>query len=85
MMMENKILVELFIPNIDLSLDLYIPINKRVGNIITLVAKALVEIDENYVISKNLVLYNRYTSNRYNPNDLVARTDLRSGASLILI
>ncbi len=83
--MENKILVELFIPNIDLSLDLYIPINKRVGNIITLVAKALVEIDENYVISKNLVLYNRYTSNRYNPNDLVARTDLRSGASLILI
>lgn len=83
--MENKILVELFIPNIDLSLDLYIPINKRVGNIITLVAKALVEIDENYVISKNLVLYNRYTSNRYNPNDLVAKTDLRSGASLILI
>lgn len=83
--MENKILVELFIPNIDLSIDLYIPVNKRIGNIVTLVSKALVEIDENYKLSKSLVLYNRYTSKKYDPNDLVARTDLRSGASLILI
>lgn len=83
--MENKILVELFIPNIDLTLDVYIPINKRIGNVITLISKALLEIDEHYVIANNLVLYNRYTSKKYSPNDLVAKTDLRSGASLILI
>lgn len=83
--MENKILVELFIPNIDLTLDLYIPINKRIGNIIMLIKKALTEIDENYIIPTNLALYNRYTSKKYEPNEIVGRTDLRSGASLILI
>jgi len=83
--MENKVLVELYIPNIDLSLDLYIPINKKVGNIITLVNKALSEIDEEYKLPKSMVLYNRYTSQKYLPNDLVAHTDIRSGTSLLLI
>lgn len=83
--MENKILIQLYIPNIDLSLDLYIPVNKRVGNIITLVRKALEEIDENYKLPSSMVLYNRYTSKSYAPNDLVARTDIRNGTSLILV
>lgn len=83
--MENKVLVELYIPNIDLSLDLYIPINKKVGNIITLVNKALSEIDEEYRLPSSMVLYNRYTSQKYLPNDLIARTDIRSGTSLLLI
>lgn len=83
--MENKILVEIFIPAIDKSLDLYIPLNKRIGNIIMLINKALLEIDESYALPNSMVLYNRYTSKSYGPNELVATTDITSGSSLILV
>ena len=83
--MDDKILIELFIPCIDMTLDLYVPINKRIGNIITLIDKALLEIDEKYKLPNSLILYNRYTAVKYMPNDLVGKTDIRNGASLILI
>ncbi len=83
--MENKVLVEIFIPAIDKSLDLYIPLNKRIGNVITLINKALKEIDDAYNLPPSMVLYNRYTSKSYATNELVAYTDIKSGSSLILV
>ena len=32
--MKNKVLIELIVPEIDEKYNLYIPINKRIGNII---------------------------------------------------
>lgn len=83
--MEDKILLEIYIPAIDKSLDLYVPINKRIGNLIILINKALAEIDEEYKLPNSMVLYNRYTSKSYAPNDLIANTDIASGSSLILV
>ena len=83
--MEDKILVEIFIPAIDKSLDLYLPLNKRIGNVITLINKALIEIDESYALPNSMVLYNRYTSKSYSPNELIANTDIKSGSALILV
>ncbi len=83
--MDDKILVEIYIPAIDKSLDLYIPINKRVGNVIMLINKALVEIDEEYKLPNSMVLYNRYSAKNYAANDLIANTDIKSGSSLILV
>ena len=37
--MKNKVLVELVVPTIETSFDVYLPINKRIGNIITLLNK----------------------------------------------
>jgi hypothetical protein len=39
--MENKILIELIVPELEEKFDIFIPITKRVGNIIALLAKAL--------------------------------------------
>ena len=43
-MENNKILVELDIPLIEKSYDLYIPINKTIGTVKKLIEQALVEI-----------------------------------------
>lgn len=84
--MKNKILIELIIPDIDEKFNLFIPINKRVGNIIVLLNKSLFEITNGmYLGTQNSCLYNRETGERYQMNDLVRNTNIRHGTSLILI
>ena len=66
--MKNKILIELVVPDIDEIYNVYIPINKRIGNIIILLAKAvsefnLGEFEENNqkpIISIITTYYNDY-------------------------
>ena len=41
--MENKILVELMVPELEVSYDVFIPVTKRVGNLIALLVKAISE------------------------------------------
>ncbi|MBQ8131304.1 MAG: hypothetical protein IJ193_02305 [Bacilli bacterium] len=84
--MKNKILVEIIVPTIEASYDLYIPINRRVGNIITLLNKTIQEMSEDcFIGTNNTSLYNRDTNHKYNPNDLIFNTDIRNGTSLILL
>ena len=35
--MNNKVLVKIFLPDMEISYDVYLPISKRIGNIINLV------------------------------------------------
>ncbi len=84
--MKNKVLVELLVPEIDESFDIYIPINKKIGNIIELLNKALGELtDGSYIGSQNNFLYNVYTKERYQVNHLVVDTDIRNGTRLVLM
>lgn len=84
--MKNKILVEIIVPTIETSYDLYIPINRRVGNIITLLNKTIQEMSEDcFIGTSNTALYNRDTNHKYHPNDLIFNTDIRNGTSLILL
>ena len=40
-MMKNKVLVELVVPVLEENYDVYLPINKKIGNIIELLNRAL--------------------------------------------
>ena len=83
--MENKILIELFVPELEERYDIFIPITKRVGNIIALLTKAISELGIDYNLTSTMALYNRNTSEKYNPNDLIYNTDIVNGTILILI
>ena len=84
--MKNKILVEIIIPTIEKKYDVYIPINRRIGSIITLLCKSIQEMNDNSFISNSKIeLYNKETKERYDPNDLVYNTNIRNGTSLILL
>lgn len=85
-MSDNKILIKLIVPELDKSFDLFIPISKKIGNIIELINKGLEELNNDvYFGSKRQFLYNRYTGVRYNVNSLVYETDIRNDTILILI
>lgn len=84
--MNNKVLVELIVPELDERYDLYIPINRKIGNIIELLNKSLSDITHGeYEGNIHQNLYNRYNNSRYNNNSLVYETDIRNGSCLILL
>lgn len=84
--MKNKLLIELIVPEIDQKFNLFIPINKKIGNVIVLLNKSVSELTNGlYIGSSTTSLYNRQTGNKYNIDDLVRNTDIRNGVSLVLI
>jgi len=84
--MKNKVLVELVVPTIESSFDVYLPINKRIGNIITLLNKTVSEFSEGcYEGNEKTALYNRDTSEKYDVNALLYNTNIRNGTTLILL
>lgn len=84
--MKNKILVELIVPEIEERFDIYLPINKKIGSIINLLQKSVVELsDGDYVPTNNTILYNGETGDNYDINKIVKETDIRNGTKLVLM
>ena len=84
--MKNKILVEVKVPEIDETYSVYLPINKKMGNIIVLLNKAISEMSNgNFKLSNYNTLYNASTGNDYQVDVLLSDTDIRTGTKLILL
>lgn len=85
-MNNNKILVELEIPLIEVKYDMFIPINKKIGTIKSLVEESLVELTDNaYTPKDDTNLYSKETGDVYDVNKTVRDTDLKNGSRIILI
>ncbi len=85
-MNKNKILIELEIPLIEKSYDLFIPINKKVGTIKHLIEDALVEITDNaYILRDDTNFYSKETGEIYDVNKSIRETNLQNGSRIILI
>lgn len=84
--MKNKILIKLVVPEIDEEYDIFIPINKRIGNIILLTNKAITEFSNGeYALKDTYSLYNKETGVRYDERLLVRQTDIRNGTNIVLM
>jgi hypothetical protein len=84
--MNNKVLVEVIIPKLEVTYNLYLPINKRIGNIIFLLNKSIAELnDDLYEYTNAEHFYNQETEEIYEPSYLLNDTNIRNGTTLILI
>ena len=85
-MNKNKILIELEIPLIEKNYDLFVPINKKVGTVKSLIEQSLVEItDGAYTPNEASNFYSKETGNIYDVNQSVRDTDLKNGSRVILM
>ena len=85
-LMKNKVLIELIVPEIEKSYDIYIPVSKKVGSVIKLLNKAIFELSDGVYNGGNKnQMYNRDTGVRYDNNSLIKDTDIRNGSKVILI
>ena len=63
---KNKVLVKILLPEIDQNYDMYIPINRKVGNTIQLINKMLFELTNGeYVGSKHQSLYDEFSGDGF--------------------
>lgn len=81
-MFDNKLLVNLYVLVLDKHFEIFVPVDEKVGNIVKLLDKSLLDM---LPINKKLTLMNLYSGNVYKNNDLVRNTDIQNGTKLILI
>ncbi len=79
----SRVLISLYIPAIEKKYDVWIPLNKKVYNVIILIIKGLK--DEHYAPTNMPLLYNKITGQCYKIDAFVKDTDIRNATELILI
>ena len=84
--MNNKILIRLVVPEVDECYDIFIPINVRVGTVINLINKMLMEFTNGEFEQNNKrQLYNVDNSLAYDINDLIRNTNIKNASNVIFL
>jgi len=84
--MHNKILIVLEVPSIEKKYNVFLPINKKISNIIILLTKAVSELTSGgYIIRGNECLYNKINGIKYDNEVYLKDSDLTNGSTVILI
>lgn len=82
----NKVLVKLYVPLLEEQYDIWLPLNKKISNIILLLAKAVNEFSGGYYRpTKMPVLYDRLTAVPYDMNLNVKDANIKNGTEIVLI
>ena len=84
--MTNKVLVTVNVPSLEIKLDMFIPVNKRIHSVIDMMKRSLFELSSgSFPVNKKYILYNAETGKSYDMNILVRDTDLRNNSKAILL
>ena len=82
----NKVLVKLYIPILEEEYELWLPLNKKISNVIILLIKAVNEFSGGfYRPIKMPYLYDKLTGSIYNVNITVKEAKIKNGAEIIMI
>ena len=81
-MLDNKVLVNVYIMSLDENMEMFLPVNEKVGNISKLLNTTLFDSID---FEKNNKIINVDNGVIYNNNDLIRKTDIRNGSKLMLI
>lgn len=82
----NKILVKLYVPAIEMQYDVWLPINRKIYNIIVLMVKAINELcGGEYKPSSMPMIYDKNAAKMYDINLSVKANEIKNGTEIILI
>lgn len=83
--MEFKVLVNIYVPEIEQNYEFYIPVNRTIDIVIQIINHAINEIVfGEFPIKDNLQLCNRRTGQIYDNGFYVRNTDIKNGTQLVL-
>ncbi len=84
--MEYKVLVSINVPSLETKYDVFIPVNRKVYNVINMFKTSLFELSlGSFDVKKDYIMYNALTGSVYDMNVLIRDTDIRNGSSIILL
>ena len=82
----NKVLIKLYVPMLDESYDIFIPVNEIMWKVNGIVVKLVSDLsDGNLPFNKNYALVNIENGRIYNNNEIVINTDIRNSSKIALI
>lgn len=84
--MINKVLIKLYVPELDYTFDIFVPVNEVIWKIKKLILKSVYDLTGGSIdISKEYVLINKNTSKYYDNNSVLVNTDIRNATELIIL
>lgn len=83
--MEYKVLVNILIPEIEEKYEMYLPVNKYIGEICLTLSKIFNEQSKIFPVKNNGVLFNVETGELYDCGLLLRDTNIKNGTELIYI
>lgn len=84
--MNNKVLVKLYLLELDTSYDVFIPVNEIIWKIKKLLIKSVSDLSNiTFNSALSCELLNMNNGKVYANNDIVIQTDIRNGAELVLL
>ncbi len=81
-MLENKVLVNLYILSLGKRSEVFVPVNEKVGHISKLLNNSLFDSID---FTRNNRIINAETGVIYNNNTLIRTSDIKNGTKLILM
>lgn len=82
----NKILLEVYLPLLEQSYELFVPTHNKIQNIIDLTIKAVGEmLDDNTLTNENKVLCSKKDGRIYDNNMNIKESGLENGSQVVLI
>ncbi len=84
--MNDKVNIKIIVPEINQTFNVFLPINKKMGTIASLLNKAINELTNgDFPITTSSKLYNVDTLELYDANILLFNTDIRNGTRLVIL
>ena len=85
-MKMDKVLVKVYVPMLEENYDVWIPLNKKIYEVIGLLVNAISDLNNQiYYPTKIPNLYDKLTGEEYNVNVILKDTNIRNGTEVILI
>ena len=81
-MLDNKLLINIYILSLGKKYEAFIPINEKIGNITKLLNTTMFDSID---FEKNNRIMNAESGIIYKNNDIIRDTDIENGSSLLLI
>lgn len=85
-MMNDKVLIKLYVPELDEIYELFIPVNEVVWKIVKLISKSVNDLSfGNFPANKKFLLMNKKSGYIYQMSEIIIKTDIRNSSELILL
>lgn len=84
-MKENKVNVELIVPSVGKRYNVFIPVNKTVGEVIVILNKTINEMTDGFSMDNKLSILNVMDNVIYQYETEIINTGIKNGSVLALI
>ena len=83
--MDFRVYVIIEMPILDKKIELFVPSDRRVHDLITILKKSMPELSMNYYENHSPSLYSKSTGKLYSMNAIIKSSNIKMGTRLILI